>query len=417
MTAEVAILNTHGVALAADSAITVSSGGENKVYNTANKLFALSKYHPVGIMIYNKATYMGIDWEIVIKEFRKSLGKEAYKTLFDYADSFIDYVKKLTFVTEERQEDTLLSICNYIILRVRDNFFYEVEKKFKTVENFELKQTIQVLDSVIKEIQVSLEGLNDDIKYPLDLDYLEQYKNDIYEIIDGVFEEYKISVNQKEGILKIIISDINKANNLINYSGIVIAGYGNNEIFPSIYQCEIWGKIGKSLILFNEKKDSISYEHTASIRPFAQSEMVHAFMEGIDPDLQRTIDIQLENLMASISDIMGNSYKENLMKIKDKFNENFNEFRETVYTNPVMNIVQSLQKSDLAEMAETLVNLTAFKRHVSKDKETVGGPTDVAVITKGDGFVWIKRKHYFDIKLNRFFQQNYFMEDENEQSL
>jgi hypothetical protein len=33
MTAEVAILNTHGVALAADSAVTLSAGGERKVYN------------------------------------------------------------------------------------------------------------------------------------------------------------------------------------------------------------------------------------------------------------------------------------------------------------------------------------------------------------------------------------------------
>jgi hypothetical protein len=98
MTAEVAILNTHGVALAVDSAVTVSEGGEKKAYNTANKLFTLSKYHPVGIMIYNNATYMGIDWEIIIKEFRKSLKNKPYKTLFDYADSFINYVKEFEFI-------------------------------------------------------------------------------------------------------------------------------------------------------------------------------------------------------------------------------------------------------------------------------------------------------------------------------
>jgi len=51
-------------------------------------------------------------------------------------------------------------------------------------------------------------------------------------------------------------------------------------------------------------------------------------------------------------------------------------------------------------MAESLVNLTKFKRRVSKEQETVGGPIDVAVITKGDGFVWIKRKHYFQPELN-----------------
>jgi len=59
-----------------------------------------------------------------------------------------------------------------------------------------------------------------------------------------------------------------------------------------------------------------------------------------------------------------------------------------------------LLKDELAAMAEALVNLTKFKRRVSTARETVGGPIDVAVITKGDGFVWVKRKHYFSPDLN-----------------
>ena len=66
--------------------------------------------------------------------------------------------------------------------------------------------------------------------------------------------------------------------------------------------------------------------------------------------------------------------------------------------------MESLPKEELAEMAETLVNLTSFKRRVTPEAETVGGPIDVAVISKGDGLVWIKRKHYFVPELNpRYF--------------
>ena len=43
MTAEVAIANTQGVALAADSAVTI---GEQKIYNSACKVFSLSKVEP-----------------------------------------------------------------------------------------------------------------------------------------------------------------------------------------------------------------------------------------------------------------------------------------------------------------------------------------------------------------------------------
>jgi len=66
-----------------------------------------------------------------------------------------------------------------------------------------------------------------------------------------------------------------------------------------------------------------------------------------------------------------------------------------------------LPKDELAAMAESLVNLTSFKRKVTLETETVAGPIDVAVISKGDGFIWIKRKHYFKAELNPQFFANY----------
>jgi hypothetical protein len=51
MTAEVVIMNRKGLAIAADSAVTL--GGSGKIYNTVDKLFALSRYRPVGIMFFN----------------------------------------------------------------------------------------------------------------------------------------------------------------------------------------------------------------------------------------------------------------------------------------------------------------------------------------------------------------------------
>ncbi|MNP85604.1 hypothetical protein D3C76_1854140 [compost metagenome] len=61
-------------------------------------------------------------------------------------------------------------------------------------------------------------------------------------------------------------------------------------------------------------------------------------------------------------------------------------------------------------MAETLANLTSFRRKLMMDSysQSVGGPIDVALISKGDGFIWIKRKHYFNQQLNHNFFQNYY---------
>jgi hypothetical protein len=85
-------------------------------------------------------------------------------------------------------------------------------------------------------------------------------------------------------------------------------------------------------------------------------------------------------------------------------------YAKFTHSDPIVEIVNQLPKEELAAMAEALVNLTSFKRHVTKQAETVGGPIDVAVISRGDGFIWIKRKHYFSQQLNPHFLANYFHE-------
>ncbi len=71
-------------------------------------------------------------------------------------------------------------------------------------------------------------------------------------------------------------------------------------------------------------------------------------------------------------------------------------------------MVLLMPKQDLANLAQELINLTSVKRKFSAEKETVGGPIDVAVISRIDGFVWVKRKHYFTAELNpRYFVRKF----------
>jgi len=74
MTAEIAILNREAIALASDSAVTLMGNSSPKIFTSANKLFSLSKYQPVGIMIYQNASFMEVPWEVLIKIYRDKLG-------------------------------------------------------------------------------------------------------------------------------------------------------------------------------------------------------------------------------------------------------------------------------------------------------------------------------------------------------
>ena len=82
---------------------------------------------------------------------------------------------------------------------------------------------------------------------------------------------------------------------------------------------------------------------------------------------------------------------------------------KTSYTDPLLNTVINLDKEDMANMAESFIALTSLVRRMQPGEETVGGPVDVAVISKGDGFIWINRKHYFKPELNPQFFNNYFI--------
>ncbi|OYD14473.1 hypothetical protein CH333_07860, partial [candidate division WOR-3 bacterium JGI_Cruoil_03_44_89] len=106
--------------------------------------------------------------------------------------------------------------------------------------------------------------------------------------------------------------------------------------------------------------------------------------------------------------------KRKLKEVSDKIFKNYQEqvatCRRKNYVDPVIRVVAMLPKDELAAMAESLVSLTSFKRKVTMEAETVGGPIDVAVISKGDGFIWIKRKHYFKPELNPQFFAKYYRE-------
>ena len=80
MTAEVGVLNRLGVALAADSAVSIGREA-NKIWTSADKLFHLSQSAPVGLMVYGNANFIGIPWETVVKEFRRELAGSRFDRL------------------------------------------------------------------------------------------------------------------------------------------------------------------------------------------------------------------------------------------------------------------------------------------------------------------------------------------------
>ena len=55
---------------------------------------------------------------------------------------------------------------------------------------------------------------------------------------------------------------------------------------------------------------------------------------------------------------------------------------------------------DAIDLAEFLVQLTIDFVRFCPGGATVGGPIEIAAVTKHEGFKWVRRKHYFSDTLN-----------------
>mgnify|MGYP003218360143 CR=1 FL=1 len=410
MSAEVILMNKNGIAIAADSAVTI--GNKTKIYNTADKMFMLSKYAPVGILIYNSASIMGIQLEIIIKQYRRKLGEKTFQTLKEYCDDFMSYC--IEFANNYSGEKIELEIINNQILNKCDEIFRivlsmankEVGKNSFKNDN-ELMEFINI--KIIEIVDRTNVEINDEVMDDLYYNNILS-KLDTSNIIDFCSESYKI--NLKEETKKKIMLKLNdiirnkKYWDRSNFTGIAITGYGDNEIFPVCIQMETLGIINNKVLKLNENSFQITHEQNSQIIPLAQTDVMDEFFLGINNEINQIYVKKFKNGIASEKD---ESVKNKIIQL----NTSIEEEKNKLVKDRLMNIHRSLSflpRDEMIYMAEGMINLTSFKRRLVLDNfsETVGGPIDIAFISKGEGFIWIKRKKYFDKEMNYVFTENYF---------
>lgn len=175
------------------------------------------------------------------------------------------------------------------------------------------------------------------------------------------------------------------------YSGIVFAGYGEKELLPACVSYHVEHLICGHLKYRIDQNASIDFSgSSAMVLAFAQDDVVQNIFSWRHPTYLRVLAEEVSNSMNK--------------KDSEELLERIETEMYRTYTRPILATVSSFPKDDLALIAETIINLTSFMRRVSMELETVGGPVDVAVISKKDGFIWINRKHYFDINYNLHFR-------------
>lgn len=374
-------MTPSAIAMAADSAVTINN---KKTYEGVNKLFMLSNNPPMGIMIYNNANFFNFPMETIIKDFRKKT-QDNCNTVQEFKETFENYLKK---ICETNNQLFYVKIQSEI-----DFFVQEFEKDLKKNGNNLSK--------------IKSENFNID---------LTEYSQKIHTInFDNYFNSKVKELLKDEEEIK-TLKKIFFENKIKNQSiGVVISGFNENDLFPSSTNFKIL-TIENSFIIEEIQETSVDEKTSVVLTPFAQVGTITNFLNGIDDSTSFQIityfneiieeySNKLIQVVKSRDDIkIENSNKlVELTKEKNKICTDFSNFIDALKKEnhiPIIQSIQSLPKEELANLSESLINITSLKIKVQDNLETVGGDVDVALITKGDGFIWTKRKHYFNKDLN-----------------
>lgn len=412
MTAELVAMNANAVAMAADSAITLSKGKEVvQTYFSTNKLFSLSYDHPVGIMLYEGISIHSVPWETIIKFFREKIKNTKRDTLVEYANDFLTFIndeQQKFFPTEVQEEEYRFAINSSFM-----NLHAEISKSwFGANKSGNPTQVFSnsVLESKhAKAVETLSNGWMNPEQVTKSLNFIKKYtlNKDLHKIC----RIYKKHID--------ILSDFLLADMIDSYcfgfTGIVFAGFGEKDIFPSSHTYILGGVHLGDMRIEHEKTTSISHFNRAEVIPFAQTDMVNIFMKGIsdfhDKAIRQTFVDQIIQTPNTIIDAITDLTEQQKLDWKKHFFSNsltaaqkmLDNLSAHIYQNHTEGIIQGLKhltKDELAYVTEALVSLSTLHKKVSPGDDTVGGPVDTAVISKGDGFVWIKRKHYFTQDLN-----------------
>lgn len=410
MTSEVCLMNRHAAVLAADSATTVTSwtGGERETryFKGANKILQLSNHHPVGIMTFDSADVLDVPWEVVVKTFRAELKDKSFNSIEGYAQEFFNFLERdaRLFPADVQKAQVFRAARVYAYLlavQVRDQHGGD-PADLPNLFDHRVGVERQELDQ--KQLPDGLVPAEADLT-------VAAWLPEMVEQLNGYLDDSVPRPNDLGPLAELgLWSVLKEPKARLDTTGLVFAGFGDHDVFPSHVHYTSCGVVGGKHIAVEEGRAEITHDIPADLSAFAQRSMIDTFQLGLDhsvfSDGMACFADALREIVGKVIDESGGDaakiadLEAILRAARQSVVDKWLDGARAKHAFPLRRVLASLPINEMADLAETLVNLQSLKEKVTKPSEEVGGPVDVAAITKSDGLIWIRRKHYFDPALN-----------------
>ncbi len=418
MSVGICIINHNGIAMAADSAGTV--GDHRMFYNSMNKIFSLSNVNTIGAISYGATRINDVLIDQILKEFRIYLDESIgiINDLDDIENHFCEFLSEkdlyynFSFFAEKEAIENITNLFIQWKQRVDNGISLILDENNEKLEINLNQSNGSVEINPLAKIIFDMENAINNMKVNIVIDYCGDIKtfliNKIEQVITNIFPNILKYEKEKEKLIELSIKYLNIKWNTTSYLGLFITGYGNNTAFPKYIHLHVYRFFGKQLKYHVIEKGPKGDD---AIIPLAQPEVIMTFCRGVSDNIQQLyLEIGNRFINSKINDLDNNIFTQDQKKIlRAQFlaipinlNSNINSIIQQQNVKPLLDGLKYLPIPEMASLAENLVNITTLRRRYVLDgnQQTVGGPTDVAVLSKGDGFIWIKRKYYFDKTLN-----------------
>ena len=422
MTAVVGIINKQGVAIAADSAVTRTLGNKGTKYTkNGSKMLRLSNAVPVSVMLTGNGAYIENPWDVIVRRYRQQRGDIEHPTVESCMHDFFAYIADTPiFWNDDVINEWITRSLDQMIDRVNDEIPWETRR---TKDDGTYVRPQGFKNAFVKELQILRKTISSKGRCPQFADYtIDQFRAYATPILDEYFdnrfeESDPFGTWFTQDFLDSVRSEIEltlmeelscRCEDMDDLAVLIFSGFGKEQEYPSLVSANVCEGFDHRVNYHVRKEDivCISDEKPVAFCPFAQKDVTQSIIRGIYRTWGHNL---LVNTKLFYNDIAGYVFPTTFEEQDPVFLEMLSEVKHADLSGTLRkSMLQQLNKNQseweralegydlkaMAELAESLIDLTGFQRILTFEQEGVGGPVDVAVITKNEGFTWIKRKSW-----------------------
>jgi hypothetical protein len=395
LTAQVAVLNLAGIAIASDTYVTTFVDNEAKSMGNSQKIFELGPQHKVLVLHSSTISINQIPHSLHVAEWAKTLTLPL-PTLQAYVDSYRTWSSSENRMFNSDSEGYLInSVLNeqyYDLARELDDAKAGValedgvtERKKKTAWQTAYKETIQNNMTYFEGLDAYV-GLTERSAKKA----ISDREIDLEEKVEYIFKRFDLPESLMASLVELGVQTLLKIQPMRQDSELGFVGFGDEEPFGGVIRLTCRGLYAGVLVAAAKERWAVSpSQNPSGISYFAQRDAMWAFISGYNSDI---IDEVKNQIIQKVEAAWGHTTEEAIgWKMAQEIESEIADFSQKTFVSPMLSTIEAMGMNSLAALADSLVGLQATATYSKAGPATVGGLIEVVTIDRINGVQWKRR--------------------------